>query len=94
MKAIMPYKSKDQDGKPTEEMLLFDTEKATGLCHILNDFKRPIRKIYLSPGGVLFSTDANETGELRVEDQEWAKKYIGKNYPEVFEKAFGKVKEA
>lgn len=94
MKAIMPYKSKDQDGKLTEEMLLFDTETATELCDILNDFKKPIRKLYLSHGGILFSEKLNGQGGLKVEDQKWAKEYIGENCPEIYEKVFGKVKEA
>ena len=94
MRAVLPGSKKNQDGSSTEEMLLFDTEKATELCSVLNVYGNELEKIFLSPSGILFSQDTKGEGELKVENQDTTRKYIGKNYPEVYEKAFGKVKEA
>ncbi len=94
MRAVLPVSKKNQDGSSTEEMLLFDTETATELCGVLNAYGNVVEKIFISPGGILFSQDTDKNGELKVENQDTARKYIGKNYPEVYEKAFGKAKEA
>ena len=94
MRAVLPVSKKNPDGSSTEDMLLFDTETATELCSVLNEYGNEVEKIYLSPGGILFKEDMNRKGKLQVGNQEAVKKYIGQHYPEVYEKTFGKVKEA
>lgn len=94
MKAVLPVSKRNPDGSSTEEMMLFDTEKAKELCSVLNAYGNEVEKIFISQGGILFSQDTNRNGELKVENQDTARKYIGQNYPEVYEETFGKVKEA
>ncbi len=94
MRAVLPVSKKNQDGSSTEEMLLFDTETATELCSVFNAYGNEVEKIFISPGGILFSQDTNRDKELKVENQDATRKYIGQNHPEVYEKVFGKVKEA
>lgn len=94
MKAILPVTTQDADGKSNEEMLLFDTEKATKLCDVINAFGFKVQTIYLSPGGILFLQDNNSKESLEVGDQRSLRKYIGEHYPDVYQKHFGKAKEA
>lgn len=93
MKAIFPVTKTDENGKTHEEMLMFDTETATELCDIINTFGYHVQTVYLTPGGTLFATN-NTYKKLETLDQHGARKYIGENYPDIYEKHFGQVKEA
>ena len=92
MVAVLPVKVKDGE-KTWEEMQLFDTNKSTKVCQVINAFGNPVQEIYLSPGGTLFVKEIREK-KLSVADQAAAKKYIGEHYPEKYIKHFGAVKEA
>lgn len=90
MKAILPITRANEN---EIEMLMFDTDTATELCNVTNAFGYHVKTIYLSKGGILFAKNNNRES-LEVLEQHQARKYIGKNYPDIYEKHFGQVKEA
>ena len=93
MQAILSVEIKNPDGSRRNKRLLFDTEKATEVCDMVNGFGYAVQTIFLSPGGWLFLRD-NNRGKLEVGDQKTIKDYIGENYPERYAEIFGKVEEA
>ena len=93
MKAILSVEIKNPDGSRRNKRLLFDTEKATEVCDVVNSFGYAVQTIFLSPGGWLFLRD-NNRNKLEVGDQKTIKDYIGENYPERYAEIFGKVEEA
>lgn len=84
---------KGEDGKTREKRMLFDTEKSTEICDVINGFGYAVQTIFLSKGGLLFIRNNNRK-ELTTADQETIKDYIGEHYPERYVEAFGKVEEA
>lgn len=93
MQAVLTVKVKDPDGALRSKRLLFDTEKATEVCDVVNAFGYSVQTIFLSPGGWLFLRDSNRN-TLEVGDQTQVKNYIGEHYPERYVEVFGKVEEA
>ena len=93
MQAVLTVRVKDPDGTLRNKRLLFDTEKATEVCDVVNAFGHSVQTIFLSPGGGLFLRD-NNRNTLEVGDQTQAKNYIGEHYPERYVEVFGKVEEA
>lgn len=93
MQAILSVEIKNPDGSRRNKRLLFDTEKATEVCDMVNGFGYAVQTIFLSPGGWLFLRD-NNRDKLEVGDQKTIKDYIGENYPERYAEIFGKVEEA
>ena len=93
MQAILSVTVQGPDGEKKQKRLLFDTEKATEVCDVVNEFGYKVQTIFLSPGGWLFLRDNNKN-KLEVGDQKTIKDYIGEHYPERYEKLFGKVEEA
>lgn len=93
MQAVLSVNIKKPDGRSENKHLLFDTEKATKVCDVINAFGYAVQTIFLSPGGWLFLRDNNRK-KLEVGDQKAIKDYIGENYPERYEEIFGKVEEA
>lgn len=93
MQAILSVEIKNPDGSRRSKRLLFDTEKATEVCDVINAFGYAVQTIFLSPGGWLFLRD-NNRNKLEVGDQKTIKDYIGENYPERYAEIFGKVEEA
>lgn len=93
MQAILSVEIKNQDGSRENKRMLFDTEKATEVCDVVNAFGYAVQTIFLSPGGWLFSRN-NNTEELVVPSQKETRDYIGKNYPERYKEIFGEVEEA
>jgi hypothetical protein len=93
VKAVLSVTVKDGNGDSREKRLLFDTEKATEVCDVVNAFGYAVQTIFLSPTGWLFLQN-NTKGDLAVADQKQVKDYIGENYPERFIEVFGKVEEA
>lgn len=91
MKAILPCKTVGAGGVQCEEMRLFDTETATELCGIKNDWGNEVKQLYISPHGILFTVSEEEG--ISVGYQEVWEKYLGKNHPDIYERIFGKVKE-
>lgn len=93
MKAILTVEIKQQDGSKGNKRLLFDTEKATEVCDVINGFGYVVQTIFLSPGGWLFYRN-NNTEVLTIANQEEARDYIAERYPDKYEELFGKVEEA
>ena len=93
LKAVLSVTVRKPDGSSENKRLLFDTEKATEVCDIINKFGYAVQTIFLSPGGWLFLRD-NNRNKLEVGDQKTIKDYIGENYPERYAEIFGKVEEA
>lgn len=93
IKAILTVEVKAQDGSRENKRLLFDTEKATEVCDVINAFGYAVQTIFLSPGGWLFLRD-NNLEELTIADQRKTRDYIGKNYPDRYKEIFGEVEEA
>ena len=93
MQAILSVEIKNQDGSRENKRLLFDTEKATKVCDVTNEFGYAVKTIFLSPGGWLFLSNNNKK-ELAVANQKETRDYIGKNYPERYKEIFGEVEEA
>lgn len=93
MQAVLTVQVKDPDGTLRNKRLLFDTDKATEVCDVVNAFGYSVQTIFLSPGGWLFLRD-NNRNKLEVGDQKTIKDYIGENYPERYAEIFGKVEEA
>ena len=93
MQAVLSVNIKKTDGSSENKRLLFDTEKATEVCDVINTFGYAVQTIFLSPGGWLFLRD-NNRNKLEVGDQKTIKDYIGENYPERYAEIFGKVEEA
>lgn len=93
MQAVLTVQVKDPDGNLKNKRLLFDTEKATEVCDVVNAFGYSVQTIFLSPGGWLFSRD-NNRDKLEVGDQKTIKDYIGENYPDRYKEIFGEVEEA
>ena len=92
MKAILTMIK--QNGNKTEnERLLFDTEKSKEICEVKNVHGFVVEKIYLSPGGIIFSKITNQE-KLKVQDQELAKEYIAEHHPETYIEILGEVKRA
>ena len=91
IKAILKA-TKYKDGAEITRRLLFDTEKATKICDVVNAFGYTVQTLYLSPGGWIFAE--NNDGKLEVLDQKTAKDYIGENFPDRYMELFGKVEEA
>ncbi len=96
MKAILTMIK--QNGNKTEnERLLFDTEKSKEICEVKNVHGFVVEKIYLSPGGIIFSkifSKITNQEKLKVQDQELAKEYIAEHHPETYIEIFGEVKRA
>ena len=91
MQAILSVEVKNSDGRRENKRLLFDTEKATEVCDVINAFGYAVQTIFLSPGGWLFLRN-NNLEELTIADQ--TRDYIGKNYPDRYKEIFGEVEEA
>lgn len=51
MQAILSVEIKNPDGSRRNKRLLFDTEKATEVCDVVNGFGYAVQTIFLSPGG-------------------------------------------
>ena len=85
MQAVLTVKVKDPDGALRNKLLLFDTEKATEVCDVVNAFGYSVQTIFLSQGGWLFLRD-NNRNTLEVGDQTQVKNYIGEHYPERYVK--------
>lgn len=92
MKAILTM-IKQNGNKTVKERLLFDTEKSKEICEVKNVHGFVVEKIYISPGGIIFSKMTNQE-KLKVQDQELAKEYIAENHPETYIEIFGEVKGA
>ena len=93
LQAVLSVNIRKPDGSSENKRLLFDTEKATEVCDVINAFGHAVQTIFLSPGGWLFLRD-NNRNKLEVGDQKTIKDYIGENYPERYAEIFGKVEEA
>lgn len=93
MQAVLTVQVKDPDGTLRNKRLLFDTEKATEVCDVVNAFGYSVQTIFLSQGGRLFLRD-NNRDKLEVGDQKTIKDYIGENYPDRYKEIFGEVEEA
>ena len=93
LQAVLSVNIRKPDGSSENKRLLFDTEKATEVCDVINAFGYAVQTIFLSPGGWLFLRD-NNRDKLEVGDQKTIKDYIGENYPERYAEIFGKVEEA
>lgn len=93
MQAVLTVQVKDSDGTLRNKRLLFDIEKATEVCDVVNAFGYSVQTIFLSPGGWLFLRN-NNRNTLKIGDQTQVKNYIGENYPERYLEVFGKVEEA
>lgn len=93
LKAVLSVSVRKSDGSSENKRLLFDTEKATEVCDVINAFGYAVQTIFLSPGGWLFLRD-NNRDELKVGDQKTIKDYIGENYPDKYKEIFGEVEEA
>lgn len=93
MQAILSVEVEKPDGSRENKRLLFDTDKATEVCDVVNKFGYAVQTIFLSPGGWLFLRD-NNRDKLEVANQKRIKDYIGENYPERYAEVFGKVEEA
>lgn len=93
MQAILSVEVKNPDGSRENKRLLFDTEKATEVCDVINAFGYAVQTIFLSSGGWLFLRN-NNLEELTIADQRQTRDYIGKNYPDRYEEIFGEVEEA
>lgn len=93
MQAVLTVQVKDPDGTLRNKRLLFDTDKATEVCDVVNAFGYSVQTIFLSQGGWLFLRD-NNRNTLEVGDQTQVKNYIGEHYPERYVEVFGKVEEA
>lgn len=93
MQAVLSVTIRNPDGSSENKRLLFDTDKATEVCDVVNAFGHAVQTIFLSQGGWLFLRD-NNRNKLEVADQKKIKDYIGGNYPERYAEIFGKVEEA
>ena len=93
MQAILSVEVKNPDGSRENKRLLFDTEKATEVCDVINAFGYAVQTIFLSPGGWLFLRN-NNLEELTIADQRQTRDYIGTNYPDRYKEIFGEVEEA
>ena len=93
MQAVLSVNIKKNDGSSENKRLLFDTEKATEVCDVINAFGYAVQTIFLSPVGWLFLLD-NNLNKLEFGHQKTIKDYIGENYPERYAEIFGKVEEA
>lgn len=93
MQAILSVEVKKPDGSRENKRLLFDTEKATEVCDVVNGFGYAVQTIFLSPGGCLFLRN-NNSKSLTIADQKTTRDYIGENYPDRYKEIFGEVEEA
>lgn len=93
MQAILSVEVKKSDGSSENKRLLFDTDKATEVCDVVNTFGYAVQTIFLSPGGWLFLRNNNRK-DLTIADQKTTRDYIGKNYPDRYKEIFGEVEEA
>lgn len=93
LQAVLSVTIRKPDGSSENKRMLFDTDKATEVCDVVNAFGYAVQTIFLSPGGWLFLRD-NNRNKLEVADQKKIKDYIGENYPERYAEIFGKVEEA
>lgn len=93
LQAVLSVTIRKPDGSSENKRLLFDTDKATEVCDVVNAFGYAVQTIFLSPGGWLFLRD-NNRDKLEVADQKKIKDYIGENYPKRYAEIFGKVEEA
>lgn len=93
LKAVLSVTVRKPDGSSENKRLLFDTEKATEVCDVINVFGYAVQTIFLSPGGWLFLRNNNQN-KLEVGDQKTIKDYIGENYPDKYKEIFGEVEEA
>ena len=93
LQAVLSVRIRKPDGSSENKRLLFDTEKATEVCDVINAFGYAVQTIFLSPGGWLFLRD-NNRDKLEVGDQKTIKDYIGENYPDRYKEIFGEVEEA
>lgn len=93
IKAILTVEVKAPDGSRENKRLLFDTDKATEVCDVINSFGYAVQTIFISPGGWLFLRN-NNRNELTIADQRQTRDYIGKNYPDRYKEIFGEVEEA
>jgi hypothetical protein len=72
-------------------MRLFDTETATELCGVKNDWGNEVEKMYVTKNKTLFTASAR--GKITVNAQKEMEKYLGEHHPDIYERIFGKVKE-
>lgn len=93
MQAILSVEIKNPDDSRRNKRLLFDTEKATEVCDVVNGFGYAVQTIFLSPGGWLFLRN-NNSEDLTIADQKTTRDYIGKHYPDKYKEIFGEVEEA
>ena len=93
LKAVLSVSVRKPDGSSENKRLLFDTEKATEVCDVINAYGYAVQTIVISDGGWRFLRD-NNRNKLEVGDQKTIKDYIGENYPERYAEIFGKVEEA
>lgn len=93
MQAVLSVEIKKPDGSRENKYMLFDTEKATEVCDVFNEFGYAVQTIFISPGGWLFLRN-NNSKDLIIADQKKTRDYIGKNYPDRYKEIFGEVEEA
>ena len=91
MKAILTY-STMIDGKSVEHTQLFDTDKATKICDVVNTFGFIVQEIYITEKETLFLRNVN-ANNLEIADQKECKKWIGANEPDKYIEFFGEVEE-
>ena len=87
MQAILSVEIKKPDGSRRNKRLLFDTEKATEVCDVVNGFGYAVQTIWL------FLRN-NNSKSLTIADQKTTRDYIGENYPDKYKEIFGEVEEA
>lgn len=92
MKGILMVTKRDEKGEKIKKAMLFDTENSEKICDVVNRYGVAVKEIHIGKNGTLFACD-KKTSEIEVVDQESAKEYIGKKYPEKYLKYFGEVEE-